>query len=77
MKEADGKNMVLWGSLSLAQSLIKANLVDEFHIQICPTLVGGGRTLFPNLDGYANLKLVDIRKYDTGVMYLHYEPGTP
>jgi dihydrofolate reductase len=77
MKEAEGKNMVLWGSISLAQSLIKANLVDEFHIQICPTLVGGGRTLFPNLDGYANLKLVDIRKYDTGVMYLHYEPGTP
>ena len=66
--------MVLWGSISLAQSLIKDNLVDEYHIQVCPKIIGGGRALFPPLNSYADLKLVDIRKYDTGVMYLHYEP---
>ncbi|HKP97529.1 MAG TPA: dihydrofolate reductase family protein [Fibrobacteria bacterium] len=74
MKERDGKDLVLWGSLSLAQSFIRENLIDEYHIQVCPTLVGGGRPLFPDLDRYANLKLVDSRKYDTGVMFLRYEP---
>ena len=74
LKEKEGKNMVLWGSISLAQSLIKDNLVDEYHIQVCPKIIGGGRALFPPLNSYADLKLVDIRKYDTGVMYLHYEP---
>jgi dihydrofolate reductase len=28
-KKQPGKNMVMWGSISLAQSLIKENLVDE------------------------------------------------
>lgn len=75
LRQRDGKNMVLWGSISLAQALIKANLIDEYHLQICPTLAGGGRPLFPELENYANLKLAGIRQYDTGVMYLQYEPA--
>jgi dihydrofolate reductase len=74
LKESDGKHMVLWGSLSLAQQLIAANLIDEYHLQICPTLVGAGRPLFPALPGYAALKRVTVRTYDTGVVFVHYEP---
>lgn len=74
LKKGNGKDMVLWGSLSLAQALIQAHLVDEFHIQICPTLVGGGRPLFPDLDGYAKMKLIDFKRYDTGVMRMRYRP---
>jgi dihydrofolate reductase len=74
LKEQDGKHMVLWGSLSLAQDLIAADLIDEYHFQICPTMVGGGRRLFPSLPSYARLKRVNLRTYDTGVVFLHYEP---
>jgi len=74
LKQQPGKNMVLWGSISLAQSLIKENLIDEYHIQVCPTITGGGRPMFPDLDNYKNLQLVDIRKYETGVVFMHYEP---
>lgn len=74
LKAQDGKDMVLWGSIALAQDLIAADLVDEYHLQICPTMVGGGRLLFPGLDSYANLKRVNVRSYDTGVVSLHYEP---
>ena len=76
MKRQEGKHIVLWGSLSLARSLIAADLIDEYHVQICPTMVGAGRRLFPDLDEYARLKRVDVRTYDTGVVYLSYEPGT-
>lgn len=38
--------MVMWGSLSLAQDLIAADLIDEHHLQFVPTAVGGDRTLF-------------------------------
>jgi dihydrofolate reductase len=38
--------MVLW-SLSLARELIAADLIDEYQFQLCPTLVGGRRSLFP------------------------------
>jgi dihydrofolate reductase len=74
LREQDGKHMVLWGSLSLAERLIAADLIDEYHFQLCPTLVGGGRSLFPTLPSYANLKRVNVRTYDTGVVFLHYEP---
>ncbi|MXV53007.1 reductase [Pedobacter sp. HMF7647] len=73
LKEKDGKDMVLWGSISLAQSLMQANLIDEYHIQICPVAAGGGKALFPGADHYKNLKLVDVRQYDTGVVFLHYK----
>jgi len=46
LKSQPGKNMVLWGSISLAQTFIAKNLVDEYHLHICPTITGGGRKLF-------------------------------
>ena len=46
LKALPGKNMVMWGSISLAQSLIKENLIDEYHIQLCPVLTGGGQRSF-------------------------------
>lgn len=74
LKAQDGKHMVLWGSLSLAQDLMAADLIDEYHLQICPTLVGGGRPLFPDRETYARLERVSVRSYDTGVVVVHYEP---
>jgi len=74
LKAQDGKHMVLWGSLSLAQELIAADLIDEYHLQISPTIVGGGRRLFPSLQSYAKLKRVNVRTYDNGMVFLHYEP---
>jgi dihydrofolate reductase len=73
LKAQDGKHMVLWGSLSLAQDLMAADLIDEYHLQICPVLVGGGRALFPDLGHYARLERVALRTYETGVLFVHYE----
>lgn len=75
LKEKEGKDMVLWGSISLAQALIKADLVDEYHLQLCPTMTGGGRAFFPSADEYKKLELVSTKKYDTGVLYLQYKPA--
>ncbi|MDF1502545.1 dihydrofolate reductase family protein [Roseisolibacter sp. H3M3-2] len=75
MKAAPGKDLVMWGSLSLAQQLMRADLIDEYHVQICPVLVGGGRPLFADRDAHARLRLVETRHYEgSGLAYLHYEP---
>jgi dihydrofolate reductase len=73
LKEAKGKDIVLWGSLSLAQQLIAADLIDEYHLQTCPVAVGGGRRLFPDLKDYARLERLNARTYDSGVVAVHYE----
>ncbi len=76
LKNADGKNMIIWGSITLAQSLIKANLIDEYYLQVCPTVIGGGRLLMPDLENYKHLDLISVKKYDTGVVCLHYKTGS-
>jgi dihydrofolate reductase len=75
LKQMPGKNMVLWGSISLAQALTKANLIDEYHLQLCPVLTGGGRKLFPNDMVPQNLQLVELRQYATGTVFLCYQPA--
>jgi dihydrofolate reductase len=74
LKSLPGKDLVLWGSISLAQALMKENLIDEYHIQLCPILTGGGRTFFTNQIKHTNLKLTELRKYDTGTVFLNYKP---
>jgi dihydrofolate reductase len=72
LKEQPGKNMVLWGSISLVQSLMEKNLVDEYHIQLCPVITGGGRKLFPDTGQLLHFELAEIRQYNTGVIFLNY-----
>lgn len=73
LKVQPGKNMVLWGSISLAQSLIKANLIDQYHLRICPVTVGGGRLLFPVDNHSRNFSLIEFKKYASGLISLQYE----
>jgi len=72
LKLLPGKDMVIWGSISLAQSLMRENLIDEYHIQLCPVLTGGGRKLFEEETSSKQLKLLEVRQYDTGTVFLNY-----
>jgi dihydrofolate reductase len=72
LKSLAGKDMVMWGSISLAQSLMRENLIDEYHIQLCPVVTGSGRSLFPDQINY-NLNLLELRQYDTGTLFLNYQ----
>jgi dihydrofolate reductase len=55
----------------LAAQAIKAGLVDEFQMIVCPVVVGGGKRFFP--DGVRmNLDLVADRRFDNGVVVLRY-----
>ena len=72
LKQLPGKNLVLWGSISLAQSLMKENLIDEYHIQLCPVLTAGGRSLFTEQLNPGDLHLAEVRQYPTGTVFLNY-----
>ncbi len=73
LKTQEGKNMVIWGSISLVQSLMKQRLIDEYHLHICPTILGGGRPLFPKDSHYTNMHLIATKQYDTGMVFLQYK----
>ena len=75
LKSLPGKNIVIWGSLSLVRQAMKAQLIDEFHIHLCPAITGGGRRLFTH-DHHAELKLIHSKHFDNGVAALHYQAQT-
>lgn len=57
----------------LAANAIKAGLVDEFQMIVCPAVVGGGKRFFP--EGVAlDLKLLESRQFQGGVVVLRYVP---
>ena len=72
LKQQAGKNIVLWGSITLAQSLMQENLVDEYHLHLCPVLTGGGRTLFTGLQQQRELLFLSATPLANGVLLLKY-----
>lgn len=72
LKNQNGKNISA-GSLSIANQLLSANLIDEFWFLIHPVVLGNGKKLFDRLDIKSRLKLIDIKKFKSGVVALHYQ----
>jgi len=70
-KEGDG-NMFVFGSGILSDSLIKANLFDEYRICIVPVFLGKGRRLFNEGLPYQKLKLLETHELQTGGVILKY-----
>jgi dihydrofolate reductase len=72
LKEEPGKDLVVLGSGELVQSLMRANLVDEYMLLIHPLVLGTRRRLFTDGGASAALRLVDTRVTTTGVVIATY-----
>ena len=71
LRQGSGKDMVIWGSISLAQSLMREGLIDEYQLIVCPVVLGSGRALFPD-KGSVNMKLLTTKSFDRGSVLLAY-----
>ena len=76
LKKRSGKDMVIWGSLSIAQAAIKAGLIDEYRLVICPVVLGSGRPLFLDEVDSFGLKLKKAKSFDRGAVQLKYKPAS-
>jgi dihydrofolate reductase len=74
LKKQPGKDMLVSGSISIGQALSEANVVDEYHVIVCPIVVGGGRPLFRDKSGGKHLELIDAHGLDRGAVSLLYRP---
>jgi dihydrofolate reductase len=59
------------GGADLAGQAIAAGLVDELQLFSVPVLVGGGKRSLPR-DVRADLELLDVRRFESGVVYRRY-----
>jgi dihydrofolate reductase len=74
LKEEDGGDIVVTGSLTLCPAVIEAGLVDEYRLFVHPAVQGGGRRLFPE-GREASLVLKESRAFSNGVVLLVYAPA--
>lgn len=74
IKQQPGKDIWFLGSTKLAQTFIELDLIDEYRININPTVLGNGIPLFANTSRRFSLKLLESRALPSGVVTLRYEP---
>ena len=72
LKAQPGKELSVGGA-TLASAAIRLGLVDEFRPIVHPVVLGGGTPFFPALDNPINLRLLETRRFGSGVVYLRYE----
>jgi len=72
LKKQKGKN-ILAGSLSIASQLLKLYLIDEFWFVVHPIIAGKGIQLLEGFDERRDLELIDMKKFKSGAVALHYQ----
>jgi dihydrofolate reductase len=76
LKDSAGPDLVILGSGELIRSLMPRRLIDELRLLIHPLVLGTGRRMFEDGDGYARFELVDTKPTTTGVIIATYRPET-
>ena len=73
LKQQPGKDLVIFGSPSLAQTFMQLDLIDEYRLTVNPVVLGSGKPLFKDLKNRINLKLLETKTFNSGVVGLHYQ----
>lgn len=75
LKRGPGRAMVIFGSGDLLSELTRLRLVDEYRFLLSPMLLGGGKRLFEGRHERIDLRLLESRTLDNGVLMLRYVPA--
>lgn len=73
LKKQPGRGIGV-GGVKLAQSLTELALIDEYEILFHPRIAGHGPTLFGGLSKMVDLKLINRKEFQSGVVALTYVP---
>lgn len=75
LRASDGPELHIWGSSELLQTLIAAELVDEYRMWIFPVVLGKGKRLFENRLPPLRLTLVETQSTPKGILINTYRPA--
>jgi dihydrofolate reductase len=75
LKNEEGGNIAMSGSVSVVRQLLAAGLVDELHLLLHPIAVRKGMRLFDEGETTIPLRLISSETFKTGVLNLVYRPA--
>ena len=74
MKQEPGRDMVIYGSASIVQTLTNLGLIDRYQLLVFPIVLGSGKPLFQDILHRVKLSLVSTKTHPSGVVELFYQP---
>lgn len=74
LKSERGKDIYVFGSAELLDTLLRHRLVDEYRIGLAPVVLGGGTPLFKPSDQSLKLHLLEASTLNNGGLILRYQP---
>jgi dihydrofolate reductase len=72
LKTSAGPELHVWGSSQLLQTLLAAQLIDEFRLFVYPVVLGQGKRLFEAGVPAFGLTLVESRSTSKGILVNRY-----
>jgi dihydrofolate reductase len=72
LKAQPGKDLGVGGA-TIASTLMRSNAIDEYWLYVQPVILGSGTPMFPSLDDPINLRLIETRTFNSGVVLLRYQ----
>lgn len=70
LKAQPGGDMMIFGSPRTVHFLAQQGLIDEYQLYVSPVVLGEGIPMFKGFK--SQLKLINAKTYDVGVVSLHY-----
>lgn len=69
----EGKDIFIDGGSEVIRELRERDLIDEYIISIVPIMLGKGTRLFKDTSNRRQLKLVESRAFESGLVQVRYE----
>jgi dihydrofolate reductase len=72
LKRLPGKDMIIWGGVTLASAFLEKKLFDEYRISIAPIVIGRGVSISKEITQGLRLRLINTRIFSNGVVTMTY-----
>jgi len=72
LRTEQGKSIVVVAP-ALGRDLMRQGILDEYLFAVSPVILGKGRQYFGELDDQQTLRLLEVRRFKAGELFLHYE----
>ena len=73
LSQQPGRDLLIFGSRTLVDTLMQADLIDRYQLMVVPMFLGSGKRFFVDGHDATTLSLTDVKTTGAGVVMLTYE----